>query len=61
MLRQLRMPIAILTPHGPGHARFVMGEGTDDSPQWLLIEDMAGGWWAMIDPGAISAEATILH
>ncbi len=61
MFRQLSMPIAILTPRGPGHARFVIGEGTDESPHWLLIEDATGGWWAMIDPAAISAEATTLH
>ena len=61
MFRQPRLPIVLPTPRGPGHVRFVIGEGTDDSPHWLLIEDETGGWWAMIDPAAIPAEAPTLH
>ncbi len=61
MPRQPGTPIVVATPAGPGHVRFVIGEGTDEAPHWLLIEDQDGGWWAMIDPGAIPAEAPFLH
>ncbi|HLH92085.1 MAG TPA: hypothetical protein VKX28_26935 [Xanthobacteraceae bacterium] len=47
MITELRQPLHMVTPKGPGRALFVIDYGPESSLEWVVFLDSDGSCWVI--------------